>query len=142
IVRAAWRTGKLRRDIGLGDIGLMVIRLARPLPGTFTREFDDAAAHRQLDIMLDGLRGEHAASTAPGLSLDDVRDRHTSGTRFVRLRTSIPEVRYTSGGKASVYVARGGARGVSCATCTWWASRCWSAPGSPSTSPARCGSTW
>jgi AcrR family transcriptional regulator len=78
IVRAAWRTGQLRTDVGLGDIGLMVIRLARPLPGTFAREFDDAAAHRQLDIMLDGLRGEHAARAAPGLSLDDVRDRRTS----------------------------------------------------------------
>jgi len=77
IVRAAWRSGQLRTDVGLGDVGLMVIRLARPLPGAFTREFDDAAAHRQLDIMLDGLRGEHARGTAPGLSLDDVRDRRT-----------------------------------------------------------------
>jgi AcrR family transcriptional regulator len=77
ILRAAWRSGQLRTDIGLGDIGLMVIRLARPLPGAFAREFDDAAAHRQLDIMLDGLRGEHARGTTPGLSLDDVRDRRT-----------------------------------------------------------------
>ncbi len=77
IVRAAWRSGQLRTDVGLGDVGLMVIRLARPLPGAFTREFDDAAAHRELDIMLDGLRGEHAWGTAPGLSLDDVRDRRT-----------------------------------------------------------------
>jgi AcrR family transcriptional regulator len=78
MVRAAWRSGQVRTDIGLGDIGLMVIRLARPLPGAFSREFDDAAAHRQLDIMLDGLRGGHAAGTASGLSLDEVRDRRTS----------------------------------------------------------------
>ena len=77
IVAAAWRSGQLRTDVGLGDLGLMVIRLARPLPGAFTREFDDTAAHRQLDIMLDGLRGEHARGTAPGLSLDDVRHRRT-----------------------------------------------------------------
>jgi AcrR family transcriptional regulator len=75
IVRAAWRGGQLRTDIGLGDIGLMVIRLARPLPGAFAREFDDAAAHRQLDILLDGLRGGHAAGSAPGLGLDDLRDQ-------------------------------------------------------------------
>ena len=75
MVRAARHSGQLRTDVGLGDIGLMVIRLARPLPVAFPREFDDAAAHRQLDIMLDGLRGEHALGTAPGLSLDDVRDR-------------------------------------------------------------------
>ena len=75
IVRAARGSGQLRTDVGLGDIGLMVIRLARPLPGAFPREFDDAAAHRQLDIMLDGLRGEHAGGTASSLSLDDVRGR-------------------------------------------------------------------
>src|SRR5262249_13066180 len=73
IVRAAWRSGQLRSDVGPGDIGLLVIRLARPLPGTFAPELDDATAHRQLDIMLDGLRGEHARTAAPGLSLDDVR---------------------------------------------------------------------
>jgi AcrR family transcriptional regulator len=78
IVRAAWRSGQLRSDIGLGDLGLMVIRLARPLPGVFPREFDDAAAHRQLDLMLDGLRGEHGPGPAPRLSLDDVRHRRTS----------------------------------------------------------------
>ena len=77
IVRAAWRSGQVRTDLGLGDVGLMVIRLARPLPGAFPRQFDDAVAHRQLDIMLDGLRGEHAGGAAPGLSLDDVRDRRT-----------------------------------------------------------------
>jgi AcrR family transcriptional regulator len=75
IMRSAWRSKQLRPDIGPGDIGLMVIRLARPLPGAFSREFDDAAAHRQLDIMLDGLRGEHGKGTKPGLSLDELRDR-------------------------------------------------------------------
>jgi AcrR family transcriptional regulator len=78
IVQAAWRSKQLRSDVGLGDLGLMVIRLARPLPGAFPGEFDSAAAHRQLDIMLDGLRSEHGAGTAPGLSLDDVRDGRTS----------------------------------------------------------------
>ncbi len=78
IVQAAWRSRQLRTDIGLGDVGLMVIRLARPLPGAFAKEFDDAAAHRQLDVMLDGLRGEHARHPAPSLSLDDVRDQRTS----------------------------------------------------------------
>jgi AcrR family transcriptional regulator len=83
IVRAAWRSGQLRTEVGPGDVGLMVIRLARPLPGAFTREFDDAAAHRQLDIMLDGLHGlvglhgEQAPGTAPSLSLDDVRGPRT-----------------------------------------------------------------
>jgi AcrR family transcriptional regulator len=78
MVRSAWRSGQLRTDVGLGDVGLMVIRLARPLPGAFPRQFDDAVAHRQLDIMLDGLRADHSHGTTPGLSLDDVRNRRTS----------------------------------------------------------------
>jgi AcrR family transcriptional regulator len=78
IVQAAWRSGQLRTDLGLGDVGLLVIRLARPLPGAFDKEFDDAAAHLQLDIMLDGLRGEHGRHTAPGLNLDNVRDQRAS----------------------------------------------------------------
>jgi AcrR family transcriptional regulator len=75
IVRAARRSGQLRTDVGAGDIGLMVIRLARPLPGPFSREFDDVAAHRQLDIMLDGLRSAGVAGAAPAWSIDDVRER-------------------------------------------------------------------
>ena len=55
IVRRAREHG-LRPDVGAGDLGLMVIRLSRPLPGTFPRGFDDDLAHRQLDILLDGLR--------------------------------------------------------------------------------------
>jgi AcrR family transcriptional regulator len=73
MARGAQRSGQLRTDVGLGDIGLMVIRLARPLRGAFSREFDDAAAHRQLDIMLDGLRAEHDSGTTHGLSIDDLR---------------------------------------------------------------------
>lgn len=73
MVAAAWRSGQLRTDLGLGDIGLMVIRLARPLPGALPRKLDDAAAHRQLDIMLDGLHAGHSQGATPGLSLDDVR---------------------------------------------------------------------
>ena len=73
------RAGGLRADVGLGDIGLMVIRLARPLPGSFPRDLDAAAAHRQLDIVLDGLRtGAGAAparhgSDGRGMTIDQLR---------------------------------------------------------------------
>jgi AcrR family transcriptional regulator len=63
----------LRADVGPGDIGLMVIRLARPLPGSFSREFDAAAAHRQLDIMLDGLRTGAARQSPAGMTVEQVR---------------------------------------------------------------------
>jgi AcrR family transcriptional regulator len=84
IVDRAHQKG-LRWDVGEGDIGLMVIRLARPLPGLFPRQFDDTAAHRQLDIMLDGLRTESRArgnakpdeAGKSGMTLDEVRDSGT-----------------------------------------------------------------
>lgn len=76
MVRAAHEAGTVRRDVGSGDIGLMVIRLARPLPGSFPREFDDAAAHRQLDLLLDGLRAVRAPARkrSAAMSIDELRD--------------------------------------------------------------------
>src|SRR5215207_3355103 len=74
LVRRAHESAQLRRDVGLGDLGLMVVRLARPLPGLFDPEFDSKVAHRQLDLLLDGLRaGDGAAATgSTGLTLDEV----------------------------------------------------------------------
>lgn len=71
----------LRADVGPGDIGLMVIRLARPLPGSYPRDFDHAAAHRLLDIVLDGLRATPPAAPRPAagrLSIDRLRGTPTS----------------------------------------------------------------
>jgi hypothetical protein len=55
-VAAAHDSGQLRADVGAGDIGMILIRLSRPLAGAFPRELDNATAHRQLELMLDGLR--------------------------------------------------------------------------------------
>jgi AcrR family transcriptional regulator len=68
------RAAGLRSDVDLGDIGLMVIRLARPLAATFARDFDDAAAHKQLDVMLAGLFAPIGGPPrGRALSIDDVR---------------------------------------------------------------------
>ncbi|GLV77558.1 TetR/AcrR family transcriptional regulator [Streptomyces hygroscopicus] len=48
--------GRIRPDVVFGDITLMIIRLSRPLPGGGRFAADDALAHRQLDVYLDGLR--------------------------------------------------------------------------------------
>jgi AcrR family transcriptional regulator len=68
IVAAAHASGQLRADVGAGDIGMMLIRLSRPLAGAFPRELDNATAHRQLELMLDGLRA--AAEPGPGPGTD------------------------------------------------------------------------
>jgi AcrR family transcriptional regulator len=85
IVQRAHEHG-LRPDVGAGDLGLMVIRLSRPLPGaSFSREFDGATAHRQLDLLLDGLRLPDARrladGAADGLTIEAVRGarRRTPG---------------------------------------------------------------
>ncbi len=83
MVSTAQRDGLLRADVAPGDIGLMVIRIAHPLPGPFPRPLDDSLAHRHLDLLLAGLRATGPArpeESPPGraLTLEDLR--RTAGT--------------------------------------------------------------
>ncbi|MFE9061676.1 TetR/AcrR family transcriptional regulator [Streptomyces violaceusniger] len=48
--------GLIRLDVVFGDITMMIMRLSRPLPGGGRFADDDALAHRQLDVYIDGLR--------------------------------------------------------------------------------------
>jgi AcrR family transcriptional regulator len=73
MVAAAHATGQLRADVGAGDIGLMLIRLSRPLAGNFPPELDDATARRQLDLMLDGLRARPGSE--PPMTIDGLLTR-------------------------------------------------------------------
>ena len=76
MIDTAQRDGTLRRDVTFGDIGIMVIRLSRPLPGPyFTRELNDRLAHRHLDLYVDGLRATVERDTVggPTMSLEDLR---------------------------------------------------------------------
>jgi len=75
LIDAAQRAGTLRPDVHFGDIGLLLVRLSRPLPGSFPRDVNDELAHRHLDVVLDGLRtstGERASLPGPGLGYEDV----------------------------------------------------------------------
>lgn len=76
LVTAAHRAGKLRKDVTSADIGLLTVRLSRPLPGPFEREQNDKLAHRHLDLLLEGLRpraGRPAAITGPAMSMRDLQ---------------------------------------------------------------------
>jgi AcrR family transcriptional regulator len=77
IIDTALREGMLRADVAFADIGLLINRLSRPLPGAFPRELDIRLAHRHLEIVLDGLRmaRESTAAPLPGpvLTLDNLR---------------------------------------------------------------------
>jgi AcrR family transcriptional regulator len=75
LIDAAHEEGSLRRDVTFGDIGTLLVRLSRPLPGAFTAEQNRALAHRHLDLVVDALRAVAAPRTAlpgPGLSRDDL----------------------------------------------------------------------
>ncbi len=77
MIDGAQADGSLRPDVAFADIGLLIIRLARPLPGPFPRTLDDRLAHRHLDLLLDGLRAARDRSAAPlpgpALTLADLR---------------------------------------------------------------------
>ncbi|MFF2959816.1 TetR/AcrR family transcriptional regulator [Streptomyces sp. NPDC057963] len=74
LIDAAHRSGRLRRDVGMGDLVLLSIRLSRPLPGGLDRlDADGDLLHRHLDLALDGLDTAAAtrsvAAPAPGTPL-------------------------------------------------------------------------
>jgi len=77
MIDRAQADGALRPDVAFADIGLLIIRLARPLPGPFPRILDDRLAHRHLDLLIAGLQAGHdrsaASLPAPALTLADLR---------------------------------------------------------------------
>lgn len=89
IIATARADGSLRPDVASGDIGLLLVRLTRPLPGAFPTEVDNRLAHRHLDVLLDGLRStaNHGAPLPdPAMTFDDLanisarRSRPSGGT--------------------------------------------------------------
>ena len=84
LVGAAHRAGTLRADVTPGDIGLLIVRLSRPLPGGFPPETNNSLSHRHLDLLIDGLRAtarQPAQLAGPALTLTDLRQLTQPGTR-------------------------------------------------------------
>jgi AcrR family transcriptional regulator len=91
IIDAAHSAGSLRPDVTFADIGLLVIRFSRPLPGSFPPDLNDRLAHRHLDVLITGLRQTDMADgevlSGPALTLEDLRDlppEASAQSRFVR----------------------------------------------------------
>jgi len=76
LVEAAQRAGTLRADVTSGDIGMLIVRLTRPLPGAFPAEMNNSLSHRHLSLLIDGLRPAAREPMLPGpaLTIDDLRD--------------------------------------------------------------------
>jgi AcrR family transcriptional regulator len=83
LINAAKEAGTLRRDVAFGDIGTLLVRLSRPLPGPFSKELNDSLAHRHLDLLINGLRAAGPADEhveGPALSLGDLQVLRGKGT--------------------------------------------------------------
>ncbi len=75
MIDTAQADGALRRDVTFGDIGLMIVRLARPLPGPIPRDLNDQLAHRHLDLLIHGLKSDadRPSAEGPAMTLADLR---------------------------------------------------------------------
>jgi hypothetical protein len=60
--------------VSFGDIGTLLVRLSRPLPGPIDAELDNRLAHRHLDLVLAGLRADGVVLDAEGPSRADLHD--------------------------------------------------------------------
>jgi AcrR family transcriptional regulator len=76
LIEAAKRTGQLRTDVTSGDIGMLIVRLTRPLPGPFPAEMNNSLSHRHLALLIDGLRPAAREPILPGpaLTIEHLRD--------------------------------------------------------------------
>ncbi|GAA4234515.1 TetR/AcrR family transcriptional regulator [Actinomadura meridiana] len=76
LVATAQDDGDLRPDVTHADIGMLLVRLSRPLPGSIPRDVAEQVAHRHLDLIVDGLRaaaGRTATLGGPALTFGDLQ---------------------------------------------------------------------
>ena len=72
---AAHAEGSLSDQVTFADVGMMLVRLSRPLPGPLSDELNAQLGHRHLDLLVVG----------------SVRDR-TLSTRRSRVRSSVARI--------------------------------------------------
>ncbi|MDQ6642421.1 MAG: TetR/AcrR family transcriptional regulator [Actinomycetota bacterium] len=68
LIDEAHEDGSLSQEVTFGDLGTLLVRLSRPLPGPMTAAADNRLAHRHLDLVLAGLRGGAAGLREKGLT--------------------------------------------------------------------------
>ena len=73
MIAAGQASGALRGDIAFGDVGTLLVRLSRPLPGPFPPELDLRLAHRHVELFVQALRIPAAPLDGPQLSLGDLQ---------------------------------------------------------------------
>ena len=70
LVDAAHAEGSLGEHVTFADIGMMLVRLSRPLPGPIPDEINAQLGHRHLDLLIGGLSpADRPAPPLPGPEL-------------------------------------------------------------------------
>jgi AcrR family transcriptional regulator len=72
LVDAAHISGQLPGDVTFADVGMMLVRIARPLPGPMPDELKHDLARRHLELFIRGLRGGSGELAGPELSRTDL----------------------------------------------------------------------
>jgi len=97
LVDAAHRVGTLRPDVTSGDIGILIVRLSRPLPGGVPPEVQHRLSHRHLNLLIDSLRAtarQPAELGGPALTLADLRQFPQPETRPSHPLATAPDDRH------------------------------------------------
>ena len=74
LVEAAQVSGDLPKDVTFADVGMMLVRIARPLPGPMPDELKHDLARRHLELFLRGLRHGDGPLDGPAFSRADLSD--------------------------------------------------------------------
>ena len=75
LVDAAREAGDLPADIRFADVAMMLVRIARPLPGPLPMEAKDELARRHLELFIRGLRAPATTELeGPALSLGELQE--------------------------------------------------------------------
>src|SRR5262249_24307814 len=102
LVDAAQQSGALRPDVTSGDIGMLLVRMSRPLPGGIPAEIEQRLSQRHLNLLIDGLRAtarQPAELGGPVLTLADLRQFPRPETQTSGAQATVPGQR--PGGTAS-----------------------------------------
>ncbi len=73
LIQVAHDDGSLPRQITFADIGTLLVRLSRPLPGPVPTAVNDELARRHLDLVVAGLRSDPEVLAEKGLSRQQLR---------------------------------------------------------------------
>ena len=79
LVDAAHAGGQLPEDVTFADVGMMLVRIARPLPGPMPDELKHELARRHLELFVRGLRGGAGHLEGPELTRSDLSELVSRG---------------------------------------------------------------